>query len=239
MDFLIYHLGVTRRPIRATRYSREIPSLYRVVGANYWQRGLTINISESGVLLQAASPLALHTRLEMTFQVSEPIGTFQLGQVALHWGSGPSCPADRGKSISRRRVLPACAALNLANATWLTFRRTYSSWAHDKGVPAKVVAQLLGHAKVDTTLNVYTQVLDDSLRTAVEAVGIELFRIVQKPENGERANSLKRLAPQVGLEPTTLRLTAGCSTIELLRNTLTAATRWARRLPLARDMHRS
>jgi hypothetical protein len=29
---------------------------------------------------------------------------------------------------------------------------------------------------------------------------------------------LKRLAPQVGLEPTTLRLTAGCSTIELLRN---------------------
>ena len=47
---------------------------------------------------------------------------------------------------------------------------------------AKVVAQLLGHAKVDTTLNVYTQVLDDSLRTAVEAVGTELFRIVQKPE---------------------------------------------------------
>src|SRR5579863_2253536 len=28
---------------------------------------------------------------------------------------------------------------------------------------------------------------------------------------------LKRLAPQVGLEPTTLRLTAECSTIELLR----------------------
>jgi hypothetical protein len=27
------------------------------------------------------------------------------------------------------------------------------------------------------------------------------------------------LAPQVGFEPTTLRLTAGCSTIELLRNT--------------------
>ncbi len=82
MDFLIYHLGSTRRPIRAARYSREIPSLYRVVGANHWQRGLTMNISESGVLLQAASPLALHTRLEMTFQVSEPIGTFQVGQVA-------------------------------------------------------------------------------------------------------------------------------------------------------------
>ena len=31
-------------------------------------------------------------------------------------------------------------------------------------------------------------------------------------------NCLKRMAPQVGLEPTTLRLTAGCSAIELLRN---------------------
>ena len=29
---------------------------------------------------------------------------------------------------------------------------------------------------------------------------------------------LKKLAPQVGLEPTTLRLTAECSAIELLRN---------------------
>ena len=82
MEFLIYHLDGAKRPIRATRYSREIPSLYRVVGTDYWQRGLTMNISESGVLLQAASPLALHTRLEMTFEVSEPIGTFQVGQVA-------------------------------------------------------------------------------------------------------------------------------------------------------------
>ena len=31
------------------------------------------------------------------------------------------------------------------------------------------------------------------------------------PGAGRGANSLKRLAPQVGLEPTTLRLTAGCS----------------------------
>jgi hypothetical protein len=32
----------------------------------------------------------------------------------------------------------------------------------------------------------------------------------------------KRMAPQVGLEPTTLRLTAGCSAIELLRSGETA-----------------
>ena len=67
---------------RATRYLMEAPSMYRVEGDKTWHRGRTVNISESGVLLQAASPLALHTRLEMTFQVSEPIGTFQVGQVA-------------------------------------------------------------------------------------------------------------------------------------------------------------
>jgi len=48
-------------------------------------------------------------------------------------------------------------------------------------VPGKVVAQLMGHAKVDTTLNVYTQVIDGALRTAVDKVGSELFTIVHKP----------------------------------------------------------
>jgi integrase len=48
----------------------------------------------------------------------------------------------------------------------------------------KVVAQLMGHANVDTTLNVYTytQVLDGSVRDAVEKIGGELFTIVHKPE---------------------------------------------------------
>ncbi|PYQ71900.1 MAG: hypothetical protein DMG01_25010 [Acidobacteria bacterium] len=62
----------------------------------------------------------------------------------------------------------------------MTFRRTYSSWAHEKGVPGKVVATLMGHSKVDTTLNVYTQVLDDSLRGAAEKVGSELITIDHK-----------------------------------------------------------
>jgi integrase len=92
-----------------------------------------------------------------------------------------------GKSLSpnnvlRRAIFPACEALKLPRATWLTFRRTYSSWSHDKGVPGKVIAHLMGHANVDTTLNVYTQVLDGSLRAAVEKVGGELFTIVHKPE---------------------------------------------------------
>ena len=91
-----------------------------------------------------------------------------------------------GKPISPNNVLrgwvfPACEALGIPRATWLTFRRTYSSWAHAKGVPGKVVAELMGHARVDTTLNVYTQVIDGSKRAAAAQVGNGLFAIVRRP----------------------------------------------------------
>ena len=81
-------------------------------------------------------------------------------------------------NVMRQQVYPACEAAGLPRASWLTFRRTYSSWAHDRGVPAKVVAQLMGHAKVDTTLNVYTQVLDGAARAAAGRIGTGLFTIV-------------------------------------------------------------
>jgi integrase len=86
-------------------------------------------------------------------------------------------------NVLRRSIFPACDKLELKRATWLTFRRTYSSWSHDQGVPGKVVAQLMGHSNVDTTLNVYTQVLDGSLRAAVDTVGKRLFTIVHRPED--------------------------------------------------------
>ena len=42
--------------------------------------------------------------------------------------------------------------------------------------------ELMGHANVYTTLNVYTQVMPDSLRASANRVGEELFKIVQFPE---------------------------------------------------------
>ena len=85
-------------------------------------------------------------------------------------------------NVLRRSIFPACERLGLPHTTWLTFRRTYSSWSHDKGVLGKVVRQVMGHANVDTTLNVYTQVLDGSVRDAVEKIAGELFAIVHRPE---------------------------------------------------------
>jgi integrase len=94
------------------------------------------------------------------------------------WSGKPISP----NNVVRRWIVPACETLKLERVTWLTLRRTYSSWAHEKGVPGKVIAQLMGHAKVDTTLNVYTQVVDGSLRRAADTVGSELFTIVHKSE---------------------------------------------------------
>ena len=94
------------------------------------------------------------------------------------WSGKPISP----NNVARQQIFPACTALGLERATWLTFRRTYSSWAHENGVPGKVVAQLMGHAKVDTTLNVYTQVVDGALRAAVDKIGSGLFTIVHNPE---------------------------------------------------------
>jgi len=54
----------------------------------------------------------------------------------------------------------------VSEQTWNARRGSHSSWAHDKGMPAKVVAQIMGHTNVDTTMNVYTQVLDGAARTA-------------------------------------------------------------------------
>jgi len=106
--------------------------------------------------------------------------TEQDALVFCTWSGKPISP----NNVLRQQIFSVCDALRLKRATWLTFRRTYSSWAHEKGVPGKVVAQLMGHSKVDTTLNVYTQVIDGALRAAVDKVGSELFTIVHNPEAG-------------------------------------------------------
>jgi integrase len=100
------------------------------------------------------------------------------GPEDLVFGTRTGKPAD-SNDIVNRHIAPACAALKLRRATWLTFRRTYSSWSHNSGVPDKVTAALMGHSNVYTTLNVYTQVVDDSKKVAAEKIANELFSIVQ------------------------------------------------------------
>jgi len=76
--------------------------------------------------------------------------------------------------------------------TWHQFRHVHSSLLHDLGVPAKVAQQQLGHASVDTTLKVYTHVVETTHRKAIEDLERVLFPSVTKSapvaQSGEFVN---------------------------------------------------
>ncbi len=52
------HLG----PPRAPRFIRAVPVLYRAAGEEEWERGVAINLSESGMLLVSAVCLSTDKR---------------------------------------------------------------------------------------------------------------------------------------------------------------------------------
>ena len=56
--------------------------------------------------------------------------------------------------------------MNLDGVGWHTFRHTYSSLLRQLGVDVKVQQELLRHADVRTTLNVYTQAVREYMREA-------------------------------------------------------------------------
>ena len=85
-------------PVRAQRFIRAWPVLYRCVGDRKWQRGLTTNIGESGLLLEAVEPLPLGTLIELHVDMPVPVGHLGPGplwcgaEVVRHGLSTPSIP---------------------------------------------------------------------------------------------------------------------------------------------------
>ena len=59
----------------------------------------------------------------------------------------------------------------------------------DLGVPVKIAHKQLGHATVETTLNIYTHAIPETHRRAVEDLERVLFPNV--PKFGERAKGAK------------------------------------------------
>jgi len=83
---------------------------------------------------------------------------------------------DNPSNILHRYVYPACDRLGLPRVNFLTLRRTFSTQAHEKGVPAKTIAAIMGHANVDTQL-IYIQAPSDGMkRVAAERIGENLAR---------------------------------------------------------------
>jgi len=79
-------------------------------------------------------------------------------------------PGDHARLL-RDYIKPSCEDLGIPPATWLTFRRTWATWADGKGITPKMRGELIGHS-AETNEQIYTKVLPDTLRDVVEIVGI-------------------------------------------------------------------
>jgi integrase len=76
--------------------------------------------------------------------------------------SKPLYPSE----IQKRYIKPMGIKLGLGPIGWHTFRHTYRSWLDETGAPMKVQQELMRHASIQTTMNVYGQAMPSSKREA-------------------------------------------------------------------------
>ena len=72
----------------------------------------------------------------------------------------------RGDCIQRWKLVPAAEKAGIGRIGWHTFRHTYSTLLRSLRVDVKVQQELLRHADIRTTMNVYTQAIPEDLRAA-------------------------------------------------------------------------
>lgn len=86
----------------------------------------------------------------------------------------------RDTSLLEQVLKPAAKAAEIGHVTWHQLRHVHASILHDLGAPAKVAQQQLGHARVETTLSIYTHAIPETHRRAVEDLERILFPNVPK-----------------------------------------------------------
>ncbi len=86
------------------------------------------------------------------------------------------------KNLARRQLYPALDRLGLPRFSWHRLRKLHSTYLGDLEVAPRILQAQLGHADAALTLNVYTQVIPESQRRAIERLEGLLFRNVPKPE---------------------------------------------------------
>lgn len=87
------------------------------------------------------------------------------------------CPLDP-KNLARRLLYPAQKSLGLPRFSWHTLRHLHATRLSARNVPVRIAQAQLRHRDPALTLNVYTHVIEESRRRAVEQVEEDLFSIV-------------------------------------------------------------
>ena len=65
-----------------------------------------------------------------------------------------------------QKLVPAAAKVGIGRIGWHTFRHSYSTMLRSLKVDVKVQQELLRHADIRTTMNLYTQAIPDDMREA-------------------------------------------------------------------------
>ena len=84
-------------------------------------------------------------------------------------GVGVWCSQDRPTPNGKRLLIHderKASAGKFSRIGWHTFRHTYRSWLDETGAPMKVQQELMRHASIQTTMNVYGQAMSSSKREA-------------------------------------------------------------------------
>lgn len=77
------------------------------------------------------------------------------------------------QNVLKRHLQPAAAKIGIAGLGWHTLRRSFATWLIEGGANPKAVQSLLRHSRVETTLNLYSQVTSEGQRQALE--GLEAY----------------------------------------------------------------
>jgi len=71
------------------------------------------------------------------------------------------------EQIQKNHLTKAATAVEIKGGIgWHTFRHSYRSWMDDTGAPLTFEQELMRHASVPTTMNVYGKAMTDSKRQA-------------------------------------------------------------------------
>jgi len=98
------------------------------------------------------------------------------------------------ESLKKRQLRRVAQLIGLPDDIgWHTFRHTYRSWLDETGAPMKVQQELMRHASIQTTMNVYGRAID-RLETQSQQSGCRagFWRIF-----GRRKGELKRHSPSM------------------------------------------
>src|SRR6185369_12376432 len=71
------------------------------------------------------------------------------------------------ETVAMKQIKPAALRAKIGNVGWHTFRHTYRTWLDSAGAPISIQRELMRHASIQTTMNVYGRALmSDAKRQA-------------------------------------------------------------------------